>query len=200
MSNLKYIFERLNSKYLLSLCIWVGPTIHTRCIREDWKKGWLMTCFSIFYLFMQPEDILNTLQQHSAHQWVFRIMALCEVVQADKTIRAKPEPPFFMEGKFPLTSMGVLPDYKIRKLAPNDISKGGFTHGTAAVSHEPNLQVSTILLPAISETTKWAKVGITPLLWEVRLKHIFCMYTHSLQTCRCTQKETYSNRPPCLLQ
>lgn len=67
--------------------------------------------------------------------------------------------------------MGVLPDYKIRKLAPNDISKGGFTHGTAAVSHEPNLHISIILLPAISEMTKWAKVRIISLLWEVRLKH-----------------------------
>lgn len=67
-------------------------------------------------------------------------MALSEVVQADKTNRAKPEPPFFMAGKFPLTSMGVLPDYKIRKLAPNDISKGGFTHGIAAVSYKPNLR------------------------------------------------------------
>lgn len=85
---------------------------------------------------------------------MFRITALSEVVQADKTNRAKPEPPFFMAGKFPLTSMGVLPDYKIRKLAPNDISKGGFTHGIAAVSYKPNLQVSIILLPAISEITK----------------------------------------------
>lgn len=54
-------------------------------------------------------------------------MALSKVVQADKKVRAKPEPPFFMEGKFLLTSMGVLPDYRIRKLAPNDISKGGCT-------------------------------------------------------------------------
>lgn len=150
---------------------------------------------------MQPEDILNTLQRHSAHQWVFRIMALSEVVQADKTIRAKPEPPFFMEGKFLLTSMGVLPDYKIRKLAPNDISKEGFTHSTAAVSHEPNLQVSIILLPAISEITNWAKVRIIPLLWEVRQKHEpHILHVHTQLTVMSLFSESYSNRPPCLLQ
>jgi len=86
--------------------------------------------FLIFTFLCQPEDILSTLQKLSAYQCVCRILAISEVAQADKKSGPNLKSPFFMEGKFPLTSMGVLPDYKIKKLAPNDISKGGFTYGT----------------------------------------------------------------------
>lgn len=111
--------------------------------------------FLIFTFLCQPEDILSTLQKLSAHQWAFRILALSKVAQTDKKIRAKPESPFFMEGKFPLTSMGALPDYKIKKLAPNDISKGGFTHGTqlylmSQISRIP-LFFSRLLVNLLSE-------------------------------------------------
>lgn len=113
---------------------------------------------------------------------MFRTLALSEVAQADLKIRAKPESPFFTEGKFPLTSMGVLPDYKIKKLAPNDASKGGFTHGTQ-LSHVPDLQDSIILLLPISELTKRAKVRIIPLLWEVRLKcEPYILHAHAQLT------------------
>lgn len=47
-----------------------------------------------------------------------------------KTSGPNPESQCFTKAKFPLTSMGVVPDYKMKHLAPNAIFEGGFVYRT----------------------------------------------------------------------
>lgn len=170
MFDLKSIFERLNSKYLLSSCIWGGPTIHTRYVWEYWKKAGWWVVFPYFYLFMPTWGYLK---------YITEVFCPPIGVQNTGTIWSGPSwqknqgqtwVPIFYGRKIPIDVNGSFAWLQNKEIGPKWYLQRGLYSRHTAVSHEPDLQDSIILFSPIRELTKRAKVRIIPLLWEVRLK------------------------------